>query len=766
MAVIDDFDDDEERKRRAAASAPEFTAETIADNIWTAVYYGIPLGAGPDLLRHAHGAAMQCAAAVAGPPGLSMHAFEPMQGELGADKTREENFEHAVRRLDELDSRLRPAMLDDEAERQAAPEREPAAEKEPMTVEAIERDPWAAVDRDIPADASQELLSLVQQTAGQLTELAARELLRTAAPKEEQRWEELHDAALDRSAVAWDLLEAKALEREAAATEKEPAAEKEPMTVEAIERDPWAAVDRDIPADADRAFLATVAVAAEQCEKFAVAAGRVGEMLEPELVEFYQERRADAAERRDEAWRQFTVAPEQGAQTRLLNPEQLQDRAMSSLHAQAHEHREAAGQGAEITHEALDKNPWVVLTGSLSEFDDRELLDRIGETASDLKAEATQRSAGADSREEAELWKVVAGDAENRRREARETPGMATRDLPPDPEGMNDDRAEWAHSAIRQFQCATGTDWQDTLSDLLGDLMHFADRQGFSFDAELDRARMHYAAETMGEEEGVELTRPEPLTLEAIQRDRWNAVKLDLPDDANPELRAEVYWTAHWAEREAMERYEFADTREDAKHWLDLSIQAQRRMDQTNFLTGGDKSEIAPAPEPAAEKDQSNAEPLEREPLESALRKRDDFSFAAIEQAFAEADEISRPLGAAELAERVRRIIENPSLADAERDDRVLQVVEERREELSQAEAVKQDDAPQVDSSQEPETQSTAARDAAEVDWLFGREEMTEARAAAYDRWSGQELSASTGQSAGAVQEPGQSQSHSKGRSR
>jgi hypothetical protein len=667
MADILDFEDEEERKRRAAASAPEFTAETIAADVWKSVYYAIPLGAGPDLLRQGYDAAMQCAGAVAGPPGLSMHAFEPMQGGLGADKSREENFEHAVRRLDELNSRLRPAILDDEAERQAAPEQEPAAEKEPMTVEAIERDTWNAVDRDIPADA-------------------------------------------------------------------------------------------------DRAFLATVAVAAEQCEKFAVAAGRVGEMLEPELVEFYQERRADAAERRDEAWRQFTVAPEQGAQTRLLNPEQLQDRAMSSLHAQAHEHREAAGQGAEITHETLDKNPWVVLTGSLSEFDDRELLDRIGETARELREEATQRSAGADSREEAELWKVVAGDAENRRREARETPDTATRDLPPDPEGMNDDRAEWAHSAIRQFQCATGTDWQDTLSDLLGDLMHFADRQGFNFNAELDRARMHYEAETMDEE--VELTQAEPLTLEAIERDRWNAVKLDLPDDANPELRAEVYWTAHWAEREAMERYEFADTREDAKHWLDLSIQAQRRMDQTNFLTGGDKSEIAPAPEPAAEKDQSNAGPLEREPLESALRKRDDFSFAAIEQAFAEADEISRPLGAAELAERVRRIIENPSLADAERDDRVLQVVEERREELSQAEAVKQDDAPQVDSSQEPETQSTAARDAAEVDWLFGREEMTEARAAAYDRWSGQELSPSTGQSAGPVQEAGQSQSHSKGRSR
>src|SRR3981081_1710104 len=125
---------------------------------------------------------------------------------------------------------------------------------------------------------------------------------------------------------------------------------------------------------------------------------------------------------------------------------------------------------------------------------------------------------------------------------------------------------------------------------------------------------------------------------------------------------------------------------------------------------------------------------------------------------------MSRPLGAAEPAQRVRRVIKKPSPAGAGRDDprvddRVWQGVEERREEQSQAEAVRQDDAPQVDSSQEPETQSSADRDAAEVDWLFGREEMTEARAAAYDRFTGQELSPRTGQSAGPVQEAGQSQS-------
>jgi hypothetical protein len=95
---------------------------------------------------------------------------------------------------------------------------------------------------------------------------------------------------------------------------------------------------------------------------------------------------------------------------------------------------------------------------------------------------------------------------------------------------------------------------------------------------------------------------------------------------------------------------------------------------------------------------------------------------------------VARPLSAAERNERVRRIIENPYLEGAERVDGVLQALAEQREELGLAEPARQDDAPQVEYSQEPELQSSADRDAAEIDYLFGREEMTEARAAAYDR--------------------------------
>jgi hypothetical protein len=68
--------------------------------------------------------------------------------------------------------------------------------------------------------------------------------------------------------------------------------------------------------------------------------------------------------------------------------------------------------------------------------------------------------------------------------------------LPPDPDGMNFDRAAWADKAIAAFRDATGTDTEDALSDLLADLMHWADRAGYGFNDELDRARRHYEAET------------------------------------------------------------------------------------------------------------------------------------------------------------------------------------------------------------------------------------------------------------------------------
>jgi len=71
-----------------------------------------------------------------------------------------------------------------------------------------------------------------------------------------------------------------------------------------------------------------------------------------------------------------------------------------------------------------------------------------------------------------------------------------TKPLPPDPERMNDERASWANEALRHFQSISGTDYEDSLGDLLCDLMHWIHRINFDFDAAFFRARMHYEAET------------------------------------------------------------------------------------------------------------------------------------------------------------------------------------------------------------------------------------------------------------------------------
>jgi hypothetical protein len=73
--------------------------------------------------------------------------------------------------------------------------------------------------------------------------------------------------------------------------------------------------------------------------------------------------------------------------------------------------------------------------------------------------------------------------------------------MPPDPEGMNDDRASWANTALSAFGIETGMinageDDQTIMGDLVADLMHFADRNNIDFEKVLRGARMHYEEET------------------------------------------------------------------------------------------------------------------------------------------------------------------------------------------------------------------------------------------------------------------------------
>lgn len=74
--------------------------------------------------------------------------------------------------------------------------------------------------------------------------------------------------------------------------------------------------------------------------------------------------------------------------------------------------------------------------------------------------------------------------------------------LPPDPEEMNDERAEAAQRAIEAFALDFGEAIADkgileqNISDLVADLGHLADRFGIDFTTILSRAALHYNEET------------------------------------------------------------------------------------------------------------------------------------------------------------------------------------------------------------------------------------------------------------------------------
>lgn len=76
---------------------------------------------------------------------------------------------------------------------------------------------------------------------------------------------------------------------------------------------------------------------------------------------------------------------------------------------------------------------------------------------------------------------------------------MSNLKLPPDPDRQNDDRAEWARVAVRAFIGETQTDKDDAVADLLADLMHLCDRDGYYFERELERAQRMYGEETKAE---------------------------------------------------------------------------------------------------------------------------------------------------------------------------------------------------------------------------------------------------------------------------
>ena len=78
----------------------------------------------------------------------------------------------------------------------------------------------------------------------------------------------------------------------------------------------------------------------------------------------------------------------------------------------------------------------------------------------------------------------------------------------------NERRARWADHALTVFQVDTRCDRQDALPDLLCDLMHLADREGWDFYKAVERAHSNHADEVANPEpEPSLLQRPRPFVV-------------------------------------------------------------------------------------------------------------------------------------------------------------------------------------------------------------------------------------------------------------
>lgn len=68
--------------------------------------------------------------------------------------------------------------------------------------------------------------------------------------------------------------------------------------------------------------------------------------------------------------------------------------------------------------------------------------------------------------------------------------------LPPDPDGLNKNRAQRAADAVSAYVRNGNTDEESQLYDLLVDLRHWADRNGKDFDETVAKSKDSYLEET------------------------------------------------------------------------------------------------------------------------------------------------------------------------------------------------------------------------------------------------------------------------------
>ncbi len=191
----------------------------------------------------------------------------------------------------------------------------------------------------------------------------------------------------------------------------------EGVTIEAIQRDPWNAVDRSLPEDADRTLLERTAFAARECAAAAFAAARVTDIVEPDLAPAFRQRGEEASARHVEARGELSLLPaEQVAKVSpFLDPKEVLEKALRTVMIEVID--EAHAPRPAVTDAAIDVNPWSIIRSDLSGADP-ELLLRAQATALGLVREASDWRDRSRSPAEASLWDAFADMARNTYAEA------------------------------------------------------------------------------------------------------------------------------------------------------------------------------------------------------------------------------------------------------------------------------------------------------------------------------------------------------------
>jgi hypothetical protein len=224
------------------------------------------------------------------------------------------------------------------------------------------------------------------------------------------------------------------------------------LTLEAIERDPWNAVDRPLPEDADRTLLERTGFAARECAKAAFAAARIAEIIEPDLAPAYRQRGAEASEREEKARRELGGLPPQEVSkvSPFLDSQKVLEKALSTIMLEVMDERRPPRP--RVTDAAIDADPWSIIRSDLSGAD-AELLLRVQATALGLVRDASDRRDRSLTPAEASLWSAYADLARNAYAEAEcelEMPGLIEASVEKDRAALMDMLGETVYRAINE----------------------------------------------------------------------------------------------------------------------------------------------------------------------------------------------------------------------------------------------------------------------------------------------------------------------------